>query len=118
MPPLQALVALHGLWTLALLPIAVWAASKWPPRRLRFLGFALAGIGGGALLIIGARELVGWLPLISPANRKYVVQRILFVLATTTDIPVLPLLAIGVALLVVARRRLRRDASLTTVKLG
>lgn len=107
MPPLQALVALHGLWILVLLPAAIWAARKWPPLWLHLVGVVLTTVGLLVLAILGARELVHWYPAAGPAQQKYIVQRIVYVLGTTTDLPVLQVITAGVALRLAARRRAR-----------
>jgi len=47
MPPLQALVALHGLWVLVLVPCALWGVRKLPASRLRIIGLTLMAAGLG-----------------------------------------------------------------------
>jgi hypothetical protein len=108
MPPLQALVALHGLWVLVLLPFGVWAVRNWPPPRLRLVGYGLSVLGLAGLAILVARDLLTWYPNVAPAQQRYVVQRALYVLGTTTDLPVVQILAAGVAFGFAARRRMRR----------
>ncbi len=107
MPPLQALVALHGLWALALLAVAVWAMRKWPPLRLRLVGYALTTLGLTGLGIIVGRELLTWYPAVIPAQHKYISQRMLYVLGTNTDLPVVQVFLAGIVLFFAARRRKR-----------
>jgi hypothetical protein len=107
MPPLQALVALHGFWALTLVPLGLWLARTWPPLRLRLAGDVLSTAGLAALVIVLGRDLLNWLPAVGPAQQKYIVQRILYVLGTTTDLPVVQVIVTGIALQWTARRRKR-----------
>ncbi len=108
MPPLQALVALHGLWILIILPATLSAARKWPLSWLRLVGVVLTTVGLLVLAILGGRELLHWYPAADPARQRFIVQRIVYVLATTTDLPVLQVITAGVTLRLAARRRTRR----------
>jgi hypothetical protein len=103
MPPLQALVALHGLWVLAVLPLGVWAMRKWPPLRLKVVGCALTAVGLAALAVVSARELLTWLPNMPSDQQKYIGQRILYVLGTNTDLPVVQVFLAGIALWIAGR---------------
>jgi len=105
MPPLQALVALHGLWALALLPVGVWAVRKWPPLRQRVIGHALSAVGLVALAFLTGRELLTWYPAVLPTQQKYIGPRILYVLGTNTDLPVVQVILAGIALWIAARRK-------------
>ncbi len=107
MPPLQALVALHGLWLLVLLPFAVWAARKWQSLHLRLVGYALCAAGLMGLAILIGPELVTWYATVPPAQQKYLVHRVLYVLATNTDAPVVQVVVAGAALAFAAGRRQR-----------
>ena len=95
MPPLQALAALHGLWALVLAPPIAWALRRWPPQRLRLLGSGLTALGLLGFGIVAGRELFTWLPAVSPEDRPYILQRILFALVTLTDIPLVQLTGAG-----------------------
>jgi hypothetical protein len=115
MPPLQALVALHGLWVLALLPFAAWVVRKWPPLRLRVAACALIAVGSAALAVVIGRELLSWYPAVTPGQQKYFGQRVLYVLGTNTDLPVVQVLVVGVTLWLAARRR-KQGASAVRAK--
>jgi hypothetical protein len=110
MPPLQALVALHGLWALALLAFGVWAVRKWPPRCLRLVGLALIALGLAALAALVGRELLTWYPAVSPTQQKYLAQRILYVVGTSTDLPVVQVIVAGAVFRFVARSRKSRGS--------
>jgi hypothetical protein len=105
MPPLQALAALHGLWLLVLLPPAVWTACRWPPPRLRLLGSTLVAIGAVGFAILAAREAATWLPTVPGEQVRYLPHRLLYVVATLTDVPLLQLTLAGTVCWVAGRVR-------------
>jgi hypothetical protein len=107
MPPLQALVALHGLCAVALFAIFLWVVRKWPTACLALAGCVLATLGAAGLAVIIGTELLTWYPPASPTQRQYVAQRVLYVLATNTNLPAVQLTLAGLALLLTARRRKR-----------
>src|SRR5437868_4107453 len=107
MPPLQALVALHGLRALALLPVAIWAIRQWPLRRLGVVGSVLSIGGLLALAIVCGRELLSWYPSVRPEQQKYLAARLLYVLGTNPDLPLVQILLAGSALWFAAWRRRR-----------
>jgi len=104
MPPLQALVALHGLWILVLLPVGAWTIRNWQPRRLRLVGSALAAAGLLSLAFMSGREWLTWRSAVSSHEHQFIAQRILYVLGTSTDIPVVQVLVAGIILYGAARR--------------
>ncbi len=108
MPPLQALVALHGLWALTFLPVIVAAVRKCPPRHLVFLSWITSALGLTSLALLISREWFLGHPTLDPDLRNYLPQRILYVLGTNTDAPVVQVLLAGIILLFFARRRKRR----------
>jgi hypothetical protein len=95
MPPLQALAALHGLWLLVLLPPAMWAACRWPAPRLRLLGSTLVAFVTLGFAMLAAREAATWLPTVTGEQARYLPHRILYVVATLTDVPLLQLTLAG-----------------------
>jgi hypothetical protein len=107
MPPLQALVALHGLWVLVFLPVGIWGAWKWPLVLLQVVGYTLCAAGLVALAMVIRHEMLTWYFAVAPGQRKYFGQRILFVLGTSTDFPVMQALLVGIVLGCVARQRKR-----------
>jgi hypothetical protein len=111
MPPLQALVALHGFWLLLLLPSAVWAACRWSPRRLRLLGSTLVAVGTLGLAIVAIREAATWLPSVPDEQARYLPHRLIFVVASLTDVPLVQLALAGTVCYVVGRLRMARRQS-------
>lgn len=105
MPPLQALVALHGLWVFAFVAVGVWGAKKWPTAALQIAAYALSVMGLGLLGFFVSRELWAWYPAGASEQRRYLGQRILYVIGTNTDLPVVQVLLTGIGLWFAARRR-------------
>jgi hypothetical protein len=104
MPPLQALAALHGIWILVLIPGLVLAWRTWQPSRLRLVGWALIVGGLLGLTVLVGHELHTWYPSVPASGQRYLVQRMLFVIATTTAVPVVQLILAGIAVLIAAWR--------------
>ncbi|MCI0462366.1 MAG: hypothetical protein L0Z62_35895 [Gemmataceae bacterium] len=105
MPPLQALVALHGLWTLVLVPPLVWVSASWSPARLRLLGSAFTLLGVFGLAIVVGQQLLNWLPYVSAEEQRYIPQRIVWAWANATDVPAGQVLLAGVICWLTGKRR-------------
>jgi len=95
------------MWLLGLVPCVVWGARTWQPRRLRFVGHALAGAGLIGLALLIGHELMTWYPSMPLEERKYIGQRILYVLATSTHLPLVQIIMAGIAFWFAAQRRMR-----------
>ncbi len=80
---------------------------QWPLRRLEIIGYVASITGGLALAILIGREMATWGPSVPPTEQKYIGQRILYVLGTNTDFPVVQIILTGIACTFVARRRKR-----------
>jgi len=106
-PPLQALAAMHAFWAVTLVPLTAWALPLLSPRNLRVVGAFVVGLGLGVLGIVVVRELVVWLPSVPPEFQRYFPQRLLFVVATTSDVPVVQAMVAGAVCWAVGRRRRR-----------
>jgi hypothetical protein len=85
--------------------------------RLRVAGYALSAIALVALATLIGRELTTWYPAATPIQQKYFGQRILYVLGTNTDLPVLQILLAGIVLCVAARGQ-KRDTSTPAMRPG
>lgn len=108
MPPLPALVALHGLWLLLIVPLTVLTLRHASPERLRLLGILLTAIGVTGLGIVGLREASSWLPSVPDGDRWFFLHRVLFALfAELTSVPLVPVTVAGLACWFAGRRRRR-----------
>jgi hypothetical protein len=105
LPPLQALVALHAVWVLLLAPLAVWVGRYWPANRTRAAGALLALLGAAGVAALTVVEARTWLPTVSSADRLYLPHRVAYRLALLTDLPLVQVTVVGVALIVAARFR-------------
>lgn len=92
-PPIEALIGYHGFWTLIILPIAAGVGAFVPAAISRKVGWAVLGIS-----VLGTVGYVAW-DVISYAMRSgdyhVLMQRGLFTLITTVDIPMLPTILAG-----------------------
>jgi hypothetical protein len=105
---LQALLALHGLWFITFVGLARWIANKWPPGRVKLLGTVLCVLGLAGVSGLTAHDILAWSVSGSSVYQKYIVQRTLYVVGTTPDIPVLPMILTGIVLRVGAQWASRR----------
>jgi hypothetical protein len=105
MPPVQALAALHGAWFVLLIPPTVWVTRRWPARRLWLTGIILTTSGVTGLATLAGRDLLTWLSWAPPAYQRYFGQRILFAIATATDLPLVQLTVAGMACWIAGKRR-------------
>jgi len=106
MPPLQALLALHGLWCLVFLPLVVGATCVWPTHRLRLVGMRMTLIAAIALAVFVGLQAFIWLPTVPSACRIYLPQRIVFAIATTPEVPLMQSLLASVTCWIAGRRRI------------
>jgi hypothetical protein len=88
------------------LPPAYWLQARLAPQRLRLFGSIAVWVGVFGVVAIIGHDLIGWLQT-DTDMRRYVWQRMLFVLATTTDLPFGHLTVIGAGLWGIGRRRMR-----------
>jgi len=111
-PPLQALIACHLAWFVALIP---------PPRLLtssmrmsgRFLiasGIVLVILASSGFLALLAHQYLVWWPQATEWQHPYFWQRYVFTIVTSIDVPLIQVMLIGVALTCVGFNRSRRSA--------
>jgi hypothetical protein len=118
MPPLQALLALHGLWLLLAIPLTIWALRQWSAAKLYWLGSLLTFLALVALGFVITQDVVGWLPSVAEEDRRYLAQRVAYSLAIWTDVPVVQALLTGVIWLRIGRRRRSRVEEQSLLPLG
>lgn len=99
-PPLQALIACHAAWLVALAPPAgllVGSRNVSVTTRMR-VGIAMTLLPMAVLTCLFAHQLLVWWPQVSQWQRPYFWQRYGFTIATTIDVPVVQVLLIGLAI--------------------
>lgn len=104
LPPLQAVTAIHGFWILVVVPPTVWAIRAYQPRALRGIGVSLMALGAVGIGIVLAWESWTWTHRYGAGWGNYLPQRLLVAIVTTTDVPLLQILAAGIVLSVAAVR--------------
>jgi hypothetical protein len=104
LPPLQALVAIHGFWLMMLLPPTSWLIARASPPRLWATGVLVFWIGIFGLTLVAGRGLTSWLDT-AGEFRRYAGQRFLYLVVTTTDLPFCQLALAGLVLWLVGRHR-------------
>jgi len=112
-PPLQALIACHLAWGVALTPVVglLVGSSAASPRLLKTSGLLAVGMAVAALLTVLAHQYFVWWPQVSEFQRPYFWQRYGFVLVTTVDVPIVQVLLLGGVLWVTGFRSVRRQRS-------
>jgi len=115
-PRLQALVACHGFWLVLLVPAAIVLNASLPARHVQLIGILLAGLGAVAVVLVVVIQGLTWLP---EAQRPlYFGQRVLFMIATTIEIPMLQFFFTGLLLRQLAKLRDRRDSGKSSGAVG
>lgn len=110
-PPLQALVACHSAWIVVLFPPTLLLRRRLSPGVRWKTGWIVLAIGIVGIIALGLSESLSWLSHADVSQRRYLPQRIGFQLVTLVDVPLMQLVAVGVALLVSGRQRLTTDRS-------
>ena len=105
MPPIHALLALHGIWIMLAIAVVVLAAQSLARRQLQLLGSAAVSVGAVGLLACTGYDLSDWLSTVPEDCRQFGMQRVLFYLGTTTELPLLPLTMAGAVIWLIGRRR-------------
>jgi hypothetical protein len=102
-PPLQALVGWHGFcFVAATLPVGI-AVTHWPKRRLWWTGVGLASAGLIGVLVIFALACVSASQAVSSGQPAYLIQRFGFDLATCLNVPLVPMILAGGAMMIAGR---------------
>ena len=108
MTEIQALAALHALWSTVLVPGAIWSACRWPVLWARRLGRLLLALGVLGSAGLAAREVLTRLPQVTTETHLYLLQRSPSTVAILTCVPLLQITMAGLIGWLMARRRLAR----------
>ena len=60
LPPIQALAAVHGAWTLVIATAVAWFLRTRSSRTLRRTGVVLTCLGAGGLAVLAGHDLSTW----------------------------------------------------------
>jgi hypothetical protein len=108
LPPLQALVAMHGFWLMLMVPPTAWLLGQASPAGLRIAGATAFWVGAFGLAVVMGRGLLGWLDATGGLH-PYAVRRMLYVAVTATDAPFGQVALTGIVWWLVGRGRTRRS---------
>ena len=102
-PPVPPMVAMHLFWAV-ILAGGVYFVRAVRPALLRPLGFVacIAALVAGSVLI--GPDLSLWLERVSAGDRHFWPRRVGYVVATSTDLPVVQGFMAGVAAVLLGRR--------------
>ena len=97
----QALLGYHLFWLALIAPAIVLATAATPPPWASRLALGAVTLGLAGFLALAVGSALDWVDDGEPV--EYAAQRGLFVVATTPDLPFVPLLLGGLAALPLAR---------------
>jgi peroxiredoxin len=86
-PTIPALLSAHGFWLLVAIPAAFWAATSLTTKRSVEVGLVCLGIGLVGIVAVALGESIKWPGVAHHEGQSYLIQRILFSLATTVQVP-------------------------------
>jgi hypothetical protein len=93
---------------MVMLPLVIGAAWYLPARWLRAVGWGATGLGISAVVGVVLWVLLTWYPNVSETRQAYVVQRMLFTIATWIDVPIVQTTLAGITCWIVGSVRIRR----------
>src|SRR5262249_13386474 len=97
-----------------LVPPTALAINHLSPPRLQLLGETATAVALFGILAIGCHEMFGWYFAVSEELRRYIGQRILFVLGTNPQFPIVPVLGAGITCWLMGRKRMLNDQRSTS----
>ena len=107
-PPTEALIGYHTFWMLLLLPLVVSLRRSWPERCQR-IGWITLSLASLVLLLQVGFDAISFAR--RSGSTHYLLERAGFTLATSVDLPVIPVLISAGTLLVLARFNRSHDAA-------
>ena len=87
---------------------AIVIVNRLTPRQVRLLGMVSTLAGMAGLLTYIGWDPTNWLAVMPPDFDQYSFRRILFVIGTQTDVPLVQFTVTGVACWIAGSRRARR----------
>ena len=111
-PTISALLAAHGFWLLVAIPGAFWASNGLKTKQAVVAGWICLGLASSGMVAIAVGELLNHPKFVARLEiPSYKTERILFALATTVQVPLLPTAFAGLILLNAGRRHSRSRTS-------
>ena len=118
LPPPAALAALHAFWLMVLAPLVAWTILNLDRQRLKCVGAIACTVG-----LVGLLALLGW--AIATGQDWYgeltawlVGFRLFFLIATSTQLPVVQCVLVGLVLWVSSRMKRVGDPRSPTIARG
>jgi peroxiredoxin len=109
-PTIPALLSTHGFWLMVAIPGSLWAGKWMTSRTSVAVGWVCLALGMSGVARVSLGELMNWRGATHPEARSYTTQRVLFALATTVEVPLIPGIIAGLILLNAGRRPSRGPA--------
>jgi hypothetical protein len=94
-PPAGALFSAHLAWLVVLLPIGYVGSQWFPSGRRSAIGLTIAVVAAAVIAGMVVREATTWLPTAGEFQRPYFIQRCMFVVGISIDVPVVQLMLLG-----------------------
>jgi hypothetical protein len=102
-PPVAALAAMHLFWCVVF-SAGIHTVCSWRPGLLRPLGIVLVFAATATATALIGQDLNRWFNQFPEEYHAFWLRRVGYILATSTDIPLVQSFAAGVVCLILARR--------------
>ena len=95
LPPIQALAAIHGAWTLVMGTAVRRLLRTRSPQKLKHAGIVLTCLGAAGLVLFASHELSTWPLRDSSGAGTYFFPHLLCSMAMATDLPLVQITIAG-----------------------
>jgi len=111
-PPLQALAAMHLFWCVVI-GAAIWSIREWRPGLLIPVGLALFVVSVPSTILIVGNDLHYWVKSLPDKHHPFWPRRIVYTLATLTDVPLLQSILAALVCIGLGRQKAKYAKSVT-----
>jgi hypothetical protein len=94
-PPLESLLAYHAFCLMLAVPPIWLLVRSCMPRTLTWIGMGLIFLAFVGIGAVTGHEAVAWLGIVPSDYRQFFLRRILYVITTNPEIPLIPALLSG-----------------------